>query len=92
MSKPRLRSTRTVCGVVWHFAANIAVSILRAQIEMTFQDIFYEDDVNMGLVPGSGLKSPRYNVDDLPVDKLHLERALDDDSAAEGVTGHRAMA
>ena len=32
---------------------------------------------------------PRYNVDDIPVDKLHLERALDDDSAAEGVTGHR---
>lgn len=54
-------------------------------------DIFYEDDVNMGLVPGSGLKSPRYNVDDIPVDKLHLERALDDDSAAEGVTGHRYM-
>ena len=32
---------------------------------------------------------PRYNVDDIPVEKLHLERALDDDSAAEGVTGHR---
>lgn len=26
------------------------------------------------------------------MDKLHLERALDDDSAAEGVTGHRHMA
>ncbi|CAE7251415.1 unnamed protein product, partial [Symbiodinium pilosum] len=54
-------------------------------------DIFYEDDVNMGMMPGSGLKSPRYNVDDIPVDRLHLERALDDDSAARGVTGHRYM-
>lgn len=54
-------------------------------------DIFYEDDVNMGMLPGSGLKSPRYNVWEIPVDKLHLERALDDDSAAEGVTGHRYM-
>ena len=35
---------------------------------------------------------PRYNVWEIPVDKLHLERALDDDSAAEGVTGHRCMA
>ncbi|CAE8600907.1 unnamed protein product, partial [Polarella glacialis] len=52
-------------------------------------DIFFEDDVNMGMNPGSGLKSPRYNVDDIPVEKLALQRALDDDSGARGVTGHR---
>ena len=37
-------------------------------------------------------RGPRYNVDDLPMEKLHLERALDDDSAARGVTGHRPWA
>eukprot|EP00931_Biecheleriopsis_adriatica_P036216 TRINITY_DN2086_c0_g1_i7.p1 TRINITY_DN2086_c0_g1~~TRINITY_DN2086_c0_g1_i7.p1 ORF type:complete len:2928 (-),score=554.29 TRINITY_DN2086_c0_g1_i7:9-8792(-) len=55
----------------------------------TAVDIFFEDDVNMGMQPGSGLKSPRYNVDDIPAEKLHVERALDDDSGARGVTGHR---
>mmetsp|Transcript_76352 Transcript_76352/g.221693 ORF Transcript_76352/g.221693 Transcript_76352/m.221693 type:complete len:2886 (+) Transcript_76352:129-8786(+) len=50
-------------------------------------DIFFEDDVNMGMKPGSGLKSPRYAVDEIKPEKLHLQRALDDDSGARGVTG-----
>merc|ERR1719159_2168454 len=29
-------------------------------------DIFFENDVNLGMKPGSGLKSPRYSVDDVP--------------------------
>ena len=45
----------------------------------------------LGLLFGPKPPGPRYNVDDIPVDRLHLERALDDDSAARGVTGHRAL-
>jgi hypothetical protein len=52
-------------------------------------DIHFDNDINRGLVPGSGLKSPRYSVDDIKPEKLRLERALDDDSGARGVTGHR---
>lgn len=52
-------------------------------------DIFHEDDVDRGMVAGSGLKSPRYSVDEIAPEKLWLQRALDDDSGARGVTGHR---
>lgn len=50
-------------------------------------DIFFDDDVNRGMQPGSGLKSPRYSVDEIKPEKLALQRALDDDSGARGVTG-----
>ena len=52
-------------------------------------DIFMEDDVDKGMQAGSGLKSPKYSVDHIPADKLHLQRALDDENGARGVTGHR---
>jgi hypothetical protein len=51
--------------------------------------MFYENDANIGLTPGSGLKSPRYRVDDIPNEKLHLQRPLDEEGGARGVTGHR---
>jgi hypothetical protein len=52
-------------------------------------DIFFENDANMGLHPGSGLKSPRYSVDDIPAERLWLQRPIDDEDGARGVTGHR---
>jgi hypothetical protein len=52
-------------------------------------DIHFDNDVNKGLTPGSGLKSPRYSVDEIKPEKLALARALDDESGARGVTGHR---
>eukprot|EP00929_Paragymnodinium_shiwhaense_P088700 TRINITY_DN49010_c0_g1_i1.p1 TRINITY_DN49010_c0_g1~~TRINITY_DN49010_c0_g1_i1.p1 ORF type:complete len:2929 (-),score=783.00 TRINITY_DN49010_c0_g1_i1:108-8894(-) len=52
-------------------------------------DIFFEGDANMGMLPGSGLKSPRYSVDEIKTDRLHLQRPLDDEGGARGVTGHR---
>lgn len=52
-------------------------------------DIFFENDVNRGMNAGSGLKSPRYSVDEIKPEKLKLHRALDDESGARGVTGHR---
>jgi hypothetical protein len=55
----------------------------------TAVDYFCENDVNLGMAPGSGLKSPRFSVDEIPVDKLNLLRPLDDDAGARGVTGHR---
>lgn len=55
----------------------------------TVVDIFCEDDVDRGMAPGSGLKSPRYNVDEIKPEKLYLQRPLDDDNAARGVTGLR---
>ena len=39
----------------------------------------------MGLVPGSGLRSPKYSVDAIPPERLWLQRPLEDDG--EGVRG-----
>lgn len=52
-------------------------------------DIHFQDDVDRGMVAGSGLKSPRYSVDEIRPERLPLQRALDDDSGSRGVTGHR---
>jgi hypothetical protein len=52
-------------------------------------DIFCEGDVDRGMKPGQGLRSPRLQVDEIPVDKLWLQRPVDDESATRGVTGIR---
>eukprot|EP00392_Amoebophrya_sp_AT5.2_P009549 g9577.t1 len=53
-------------------------------------DIFFEDDPDVGIKPGSGLKSPKYSVNDVPAEKLWLARPLDDDPGViRGVTGLR---
>ena len=61
----------------------MAGSLLSSKLEMSMVSV-WSTQLCICLYSGPG-----YNVDDIPVDKLHLERALDDDSAAEGVTGHR---
>merc|ERR1719399_485822 len=52
-------------------------------------DIFHEGDVDIGMRPWHGLRSPRLCVDDIPPEKLWLQRQVDDDSTTHGVTGIR---
>ncbi|CAD7936763.1 unnamed protein product [Amoebophrya sp. A120] len=53
-------------------------------------DIFFEDDADIGIKAGSGLKSPKYSVHDVKSEKLWLARPLDDDpDVVRGVTGLR---
>ncbi|CAD7959898.1 unnamed protein product [Amoebophrya sp. A25] len=54
-------------------------------------DIFYEDDADVGIKPGSGLKSPKYSVNEVEQAKLWLARPLDHDdpNVIRGVTGLR---
>mmetsp|Transcript_20679 Transcript_20679/g.39293 ORF Transcript_20679/g.39293 Transcript_20679/m.39293 type:complete len:2902 (+) Transcript_20679:155-8860(+) len=52
-------------------------------------DYFCEHDVNIGMTPGSGLKSPKFSVDEIPAAKLNLLRPLDDEGGTRGVTSHR---